>query len=119
MFKLSYNLVGIMVFILTDIILSQQIPDGEYLGQEPPGLAAEVFAPGIISLEDRRETKVVFSPDGQEAFIGTTSEGKFKIFYTKQENSHWQEPRLADFIINQDSREPFVAPNGEKFFCVL
>ena len=38
-------------------------PEGPYLGQEPPGMVAEIFAPGIISTEES-EINSAFSPDG-------------------------------------------------------
>ncbi|UCC31734.1 MAG: hypothetical protein JSU86_05540, partial [Phycisphaerales bacterium] len=38
---------------------------GPYLGQEPPGLTAELFAPGVISRK-YDELNSVFSPDGRQ-----------------------------------------------------
>ena len=39
---------------------------GPYLGQEPPGLKPEIFAPGIISTKKFKEFSGTFSPDGKE-----------------------------------------------------
>ncbi|MBE0655504.1 MAG: hypothetical protein IH594_17005, partial [Bacteroidales bacterium] len=41
---------------------------GPYLGQNPPGLTPEIFAPGIISTE-QFEFGGTFSPDGTEFFF--------------------------------------------------
>jgi len=41
---------------------------GPYLGQKSPGLAPEIFAPGILSRFSMLHGKIVFSPDGLEAF---------------------------------------------------
>jgi len=38
---------------------------GPYLGQKPPGMTPEIFAPGITST-GHEEFKAVFSPDGKE-----------------------------------------------------
>jgi len=52
---------------------------GPYLGQNPPGMTPEVFAPNIIST-DKRELNSVFSPDGKEFYFTKRSDGVFKCF---------------------------------------
>lgn len=42
---------------------------GPYMGQKPPGMTPELFAPEIISREDTREFAITFSPDGREFFL--------------------------------------------------
>ena len=42
---------------------------GPYLGQNPPGVYPELFAPGIVSVEENFEhSAAVFSPDGSEVY---------------------------------------------------
>ncbi len=89
----------------------QHFAGGPYFGQTPPGLTAEVFAPGLISLPARNESKVVFSPDGNECFIRADT-----LLYTKQENGHWLEPVPADFLGNRTNVEPFITTDGQKLF---
>ena len=68
-------------FILLSIILSVSfifcnkntesdftILKGPYLGQRPPGMTPEIFAPGIIST-NMNAAKIVFSSDGKEIFF--------------------------------------------------
>jgi hypothetical protein len=107
-----------LVFSILPLVASAQIPDGPYLGQKPPGSEPKVFAPGLVSLPNRRDLKIVFSPDGQECFIGTAVNHKFTLLYTKLENGHWLEPLQTDFLGTQDKREPFISPDGEKLFFV-
>ena len=40
--------------------------ENRYLGQKPPGLTPELFAPGIVSTEEHLETEVLFLPDMTE-----------------------------------------------------
>jgi hypothetical protein len=40
-----------------------------YLGQKPPGLIPELFAPGIVSTEAYLETVVTFLPDMRELYF--------------------------------------------------
>jgi len=107
-----------LVFSILPLVTSAQIPDGPYLGQKPPGSEPKIFAPGLVSLPNRRDLKVVFSPDGQECFIGTVVNHTFTLLYTKLENGHWLEPMQADFLGTQDKREPFISPDGQKLFFV-
>ena len=69
---------------------------GDYLGQEPPGMTPEVFAPGLISLEGERELNAVFSPNGRIFMFSRTLNGVFKMFFSYQRaDGTWQEPRMA------------------------
>lgn len=43
---------------------------GPYLGQKPPGLKPEKFAPGIVSVYGSNENTITFSPDGKEIYFG-------------------------------------------------
>ena len=43
--------------------------EGLYLGQKPPGLEMEVFAPGIVSIEEGKEYNITISPDLEEIFV--------------------------------------------------
>ncbi len=52
-----------------ELSFSQEIPDGPYLGQIPPGLEPEIFAPGIISFADHNESHPTFLPDGKEFYF--------------------------------------------------
>ena len=44
---------------------------GPYLGQEPPGRTARLFAPGIVSTE-AKELNATFSPGGDELYFTET-----------------------------------------------
>ena len=69
---------------------------GPYLGQEPPGMTPEIFAPGLISLDGERELNAVYSPDGRIFMFTRSVDGVFKMFFSfQQEDGTWQEPRMA------------------------
>ena len=110
---------------------SQEITDlkGEYLGQNPPGIIPEVFAPGIVSDTSWAEhCQVAISPKGDEIFWSAwswkypTADGKHsteQIYYSKLENGVWTKPSLAEFV--KDHLEiinggPVFSPNGKKLF---
>ena len=71
------------------------ILEGPYIGQKPPGLTPEVFAPGIVSKEDRDWTGR-FTPDMKEYYftrLNSESGTSTKIVF-KSEHNRWQETVL-------------------------
>jgi hypothetical protein len=94
----------------------KNIPDSLYWGQTPPGDSAIVFAPGTISLSNRRETKIVFSQSGMECLIGIGSNSTLKILYSDHFSGHWTEPVSATFITIANSIEPFFSPDSNHIF---
>jgi hypothetical protein len=92
------------------------IPDSLYWGQTPPGDLAIVFAPGIISLPNRRETKIVFSQNGMECLIGIGLNGIFKILHSYHYSGSWSEPVPASFITTNFPIEPFFTPDSLYIF---
>lgn len=69
---------------------------GAYLGQEPPGMSPEIFAPGLISLDGERELNAVYSPNGRIFMFTRSIDGVFKMFFSyRREDGTWQEPRMA------------------------
>jgi len=99
---------------------------GPYLGQKPPGMIPEVFAPGIISTE-KSELNSVFSPKGDEFFyaISTSTKEELKngiylyiIMYTKQINGVWIKPEIASFPGKYSAVDMSFSPDGNRiFFC--
>ncbi|MFC1725028.1 hypothetical protein ACFL4T_05325 [candidate division KSB1 bacterium] len=92
---------------------------GDYLGQKPPGMEPEVFAPGIIS-HGFHEHNLTISPDGDEMLF-TTSSGDHKyyaIIYVKRKNNIWQKPEIAPFSGKYLDMGPRFSPDGKKiYFC--
>lgn len=108
----------LLLFVLSSLSLYAQTISNDklYLGQTPPGNTPVIFAPGIISLTDRRETKIVFSPAGNECLIGIGEASTFKILYSKYENGLWSDVKPSAFIADGRAQEPFISPDGKKIF---
>ena len=88
-----------------------------YLGQEPPGLTAKCFAPGLISLDDRYEHTIVFSPDGNECYftVSTPNWSSAWIMMTTLDNGTWSPQEKAPFS-NDYSLNPSLSPDGSRLF---
>ena len=57
---------------------------GPYFGQQPPGFEAEIFAPGLISLEGRYEFAISFAPGGERLlFTVQTASGKVRVLHSR------------------------------------
>jgi hypothetical protein len=115
--KTFLYLVIVILFLCSYPSFTQEIPDGPYFGQKPPGKTPEIFAPGIISQKERMELSASFSPDGKEFSLVVIDKNsktpKSDIFYTKQDNGHWSKLDTAYFAINKG---PYThvrfSPNG-------
>lgn len=86
-----------------------------YLGQKPPSLIPEIFAPGIISIDGRYEHGISFSPDLKEVYFGANYKDKDpSIYYSKLKGKKWTDPKEANFTKGKKAGEmhPFVNPSG-------
>ncbi|MHA7057410.1 TolB-like translocation protein [Aquimarina sp. M1] len=92
--------------------MDEPVVENTYLGQKPPGLTPEPFAPGLIVL-DNWEYGGVFTPDLKEFYfireVGVVEEDKkmeFVVF--QQKNNRWQES-----VISARVGQPFISPDGK------
>lgn len=95
---------------------------GPYLGQEPPGTAPEVFAPGLVSLPDARELNSVFSPTGRIFMFTREIDGVFKMFFSAlRDDDSWSAPRMAGpsrtFPGHRDADMVFT-PDGDWLYFI-
>jgi hypothetical protein len=101
-----------------------QRPNGPYLGQDPPGAVPELFAPGIISVDENFEhSAAVFSPDGREVFWCTNvdmytdhgRQGMLRLFFMRMIEGRWSAPRPAPFT-NDRVERPVFSPDGNSLY---
>jgi len=90
---------------------------GPYLGQKPPGMTPEIFAPGIVSSNDRVEMGCTWSPDLKEFYFARseTSElsSNWSIWCIREEDGCWTEPRVVSFSGQYRDFDPFMPPDGK------
>ncbi|MBN1582890.1 MAG: PD40 domain-containing protein [Anaerolineae bacterium] len=88
---------------------------GPYLGQKPPGIKAELFAPGIIPNDLHSVT--IFSPDGTQVYWKEMDPSKTHLFFSELVNDRWTVPSSASFgSILFDSDDPCFSIDGQKLF---
>lgn len=86
--------------------------EGPYLGQKPPGLTAEPFAPGIVTIESW-EYGGAFTPDLKEFYFLREIEDaegnkKMKFVVFQNINNRWHES-----VVSPRVGQPFISPNGK------
>jgi hypothetical protein len=110
----------LLVIIVTSLLVqvsNAQTDSVGYFGQTPPGDTAVIFAPGIISIPNRLEKKIAFSPDGNECYFEVAiSSDSSKIFYKKRVNNTWSEQVEAPFSVTHNASDPFFSNDGKRLY---
>jgi WD40-like Beta Propeller Repeat len=113
------------LLLITAIVISAQHKDspkfiGPYLGQKPPGMVPEIFAPDFISTKEYGELNAVFTKDGNEFFFSRRGvPGKYStIMVTRQINGSWSNPEPVNFSGIKDDIDLFITPDGKSMiYC--
>ena len=109
---------ALLVILIIPITLFAQTNTIDYFGQIHPGDSAIIFAPGIISLADRQETSIAFSPAGDECFISVWGDNysSAKIYWTKRVGNSWTSQVEAPFSVGHFTSRPFISSDGNKLY---
>jgi Tol biopolymer transport system component len=95
---------------------------GPYLGQKPPGMTPEVFAPGIVSVNCPLHGSPVFTPDGKELYWSAMPGDGCKqktdeIVFMNEINGFWARPSVVSFASTfWDSDDPCISPDGKRIY---
>ncbi|MEP0266307.1 hypothetical protein [Dokdonia sp.] len=86
--------------------------EGAYMGQKPPGMIAEPFAPGIISKEGW-EIEGVFAPDMKEFYFTTRSkkDAPITVIGFRQQDNVWKK-----YIEFKRKGEISFSPDGSRMY---
>lgn len=112
--------VGIIPFIYFTISLANPddfpVLNGPYLGQKPPGMIPEIFAPGIISTT-ASEGCSGFSLDGKLfIFRRVLSRRTEVLLISALKNDRWEEPYKAPFDSPFYEGDFTFAPDGKTLY---
>jgi Tol biopolymer transport system component len=93
--------------------------NGPYLGQQPPGMTREVFAPGIIS-DGLFNGLIFFTEDGNEVIFSSGFEKPFYIgmlFHSRIEDGGWTEP-VEIPLPRRKCFRPVLNPDGSRVYFI-
>lgn len=85
---------------------------GPYLGQKPPGMIPELFAPDVIQTE-HREAEAAFSPDLEEFYFRRRG-GKYTnntLVVIQYKENQWVES-----VVPPRAGEPFISLDGKTLY---
>jgi len=90
---------------------------GPYLGQKPPELVPEVFAPGILSQFSMLHGKIVFSPNGLEVFW-TCNAAPVQSRWTARQAPQgiWSTPEPSFFSIEYVENSMCYSTDGKRLY---
>ena len=93
---------------------------GPYLGQKPPGMTPEIFAPGIVSVDEYSEFVCMFTPDGKECIFDRYGDDEYQkgaVFITRIKNGKWTKPEIFTLLAKYgDIFLPTLSPDGKYWF---
>ena len=95
---------------------ADETPSGAYLGQQPPGVTPQAFAPGLISTA-APEFQPAFSPDGKRVYF-SRMDASFtsSILVLKQTDDGWNGPTTAPFSGRFNDAAAFFSPDGSDLY---
>ncbi len=97
-----------------ELVADFPILTGPYLGQEPPGMEPELFAPGIVSTAGG-EWSSTFTPDAKTFLFGYRGE-PHGILVMEEIDGRWTEPRLAPFSASHPEYDLNFSPDGSMLY---
>jgi Tol biopolymer transport system component len=101
------------------LLRAQARPDAsDYLGQSPPGLQPQVFAPGLISTTDQYEFGSVFNKSGIAFYYAVETGGPAEIRYTERVNGEWTPPKTILSHPDYGMNDPFLSPDEKRLYFI-
>ncbi len=114
--------IACLIFLILFFVSHAQQQDltelrGPYLGQKPPGMTPEIFAPGIVST-GMHEAALVFSPDGKSMFynIMHLTHRFTAIVFVEEKNGQWTKPQVVSFSGKFNDSDAFFSYDSQKLF---
>ena len=97
------------------------ILEGPYLGMPEPGKKPEIFAPGIISTDEREHGLPIFSPDGKEVFLCIQYRERYGqrgqyLLHSRMENNRWPDLAKPSFSSKYRNGGGSFSQNGRRFY---
>ena len=118
------NVISICSFLLILSLFSQNnkkdnwpVLKGPYLGQKPPGMTPEIFAPEILNSISMIHGRISFSPDGSEVFWSCNAAPVQSRWYMKQNKAgEWSRPEKSFFSIEFTENMLSYSSDGNRIF---
>lgn len=116
-FKTLFIFIFITFFINLEPKDDWPVLKGPYLGQKPPGMKPEIFAPEVFSIFKNAYSSV-FSPCGNEFYFAMYDPAKktSSIFCMKKVNNIWKKPKKVSFNSEYTDQNMCLSADGFRMF---
>ena len=84
-----------------------------YFGQKSPGIIPEVFAKGIVSLDESIESRCIIWEDGTKILLGRSNAG---FIESELINGRWTPFVKTNIFRDHDHLQENVSPDGKRIF---
>lgn len=123
-----FVIITLISFIFSGVVFAEKkskvksgwpVLKGPYLGQKPPGMIPEIFAPQIFSRSKPEWVfDTVFSPSGNELYFTLFDQEKKidQIMFMKKVNNIWTKPKAVSFNSGYSSHNLCISQDGCKIF---
>ena len=116
--RITIIVILVCIFLFSGCTQKNNFPalKGPYLGQKPPGMKPEIFAPGIIST-GYNDRIACFTPDAKELYFMLWGAPVGVLLHMKEKNGTWTKPEVVPFS-GKYNGEYTLSPDGKKIaFC--
>ncbi|MEM9525123.1 MAG: hypothetical protein AAGA31_00875 [Bacteroidota bacterium] len=90
----------------------------KYLGQTPPSLQPEIFAPDLISKTDEYEFGSIFNKEATAFFYGVDIGGNSEIRYSELVGNNWSTPITILSHNVYGFNDPFLSPDENRLYFI-
>ena len=107
----------IFTFIFIRCTMDEKLTDwkGPYIGQKPPGMTPEIFAPGIVST-GASEFGSTFPPNGDSFYYAISGVPKTIIAFMEFKGNRWTKPQTASFSGVYNDWDLNLSHDGKKLY---
>ena len=85
---------------------------GPYLGQKPPGNVPEIFAPGVVSLDNKTERSCLVWEEGKHILVGREGTGLLESYFKE---GKWSPLDVVN-LFGEGGMQASVSPDNKKIF---
>ncbi|MBU1012819.1 MAG: hypothetical protein KKG99_07425 [Bacteroidetes bacterium] len=108
----------LVIVTITAIAQEKDFPKltGSYLGQKPPGMKPEIFAPGVIPHSTGLALGLNMLDEGTEFYYSQWEQGTIRIRDRKLLYDVWTQDTIAPFSGKYRDWDLTAAPNGQRLY---
>ena len=110
--------IGLFMFLIVGSNAQEDdfpLLNGPYLGQKPPGIIPEIFAPGIITTHFS-QSYIAFLDSARVCVFSRSTERGHETYYTYEKDGFWTEPVRTPFEELQGHPNYTTGPLGKRVY---